>query len=480
MAMKLTATILLFVFSICTKASDRLPFSYLNQYYTYENVDETSFKINGKIHSVNSLKIIKTDDGIQIVFKDISLYKTKMMRLEIINKKNKIIKEFPISSPNLNKEFKQSIPIDYEQIKAVCFISKNEFTIIKICEIANKSELKKPELLKYSANNVLLNLSGQIVLNDKIDRVIFKVKSSDYLFELTTVNKKIIANRTYKIEKSNTLQVEFVELNNPDRYNFKKEIKLSDTYFEISIDDLITVYQDIAFVEEDLLNKSVDYEFKDWKVRKYNKLGVEPIGLYSFLLVESTPFNAKIISDLSKGIKLYLTRYTSTNRENYSSLKLLLLQSRNDTNSNTIKNKDPSLLGLEVGTRYYQTPNLLYDLNIKLDELFYAEYDESSSTINIVKTYTPIISGTTNFILYEIDKWRLHVLGGIGLVGPSSIPSGQTQMAFDFTLASQLTYKVRGGRFYYGLTYSSYKTSNSVYSFTHKSLEHKIGFYYLF
>lgn len=478
--MKSVAAFIIFFFTIGAEASDKLPFSYLNQYYTYENIDDTSFKINGKTQSFNSLDVIRISDGVQIVFKDIHFYKTEDVRLEIINKKNKIIKDFLINSSEINEDFKQNILIDFEQIKAVCFISKNEFTTKKICKIANKTETKEAKPLKYSANNVLLNTSGQIVLNDKSDSVVFKVKNSDYLFELTTVNKKIIANRAYKLEKSHALQVDFVELGNPDKYNFKKEINLSDTYFEINIDNLITVYQDIAFPEEDLLSKPIDYEFKDWKVRKYNKLGIEPIGLYSYLLVESTPLNAKIVSDLSKGIKIYLTRYTSTKRENYSSLKLVLLQLRNDANSNTMNNKDPSLMGLEIGTRYYQTSDLHYDLNIKLEELFYAENEEGTSTINIVKALTPTFSGTTNFILYEIDKLRLHFLGGMELIGPSSIPSGQTQLAFDFILGSQVTYKVRGGRLYYGLTYSSYKTSNSAYSFTHKALEHKIGFYYLF
>lgn len=462
-------------------AADSLPFTYLNQYYTYENINEVSFKINNQIYSFDNFIIESVDNGIEIIFKDLHLFRTDIMRIEVVNKKNKIVKSQAIdNTKNINTDIKLKIKVNTEDVKAVCFISKNEFTLKKICKAIIISPQSEERLLKYSANNVLLHTSGQIVLNDKMDSVTFKIKHPKYFFEMTTINKKIVANRVYKLEKSNTLQVEFVELNNPDKYNFKKEIKLSDTFFEIAIDELITIYQDITFLDENLLNKSVDYEFKDWKVRKYNKLGVEPIGLYSLLMVQSTPLNAKIISDLSKGIRVYLTRYASTKRENYAALKVVLLQSRNDANSNRMNNKDPSLISLEVGGRYYQTPDFHYDLNVKLEELFYAEYNESAVTIDLVKAFTPTVTGTTNFILFEIDKWRLHFLGGLGLIGPTAIPSGSTKMAFDVILGSQLTYKVRGGRLYYGLNYASYTTGNSIYNYTHKALEHKIGFYYLF
>ena len=197
-------------------------------------------------------------------------------------------------------------------------------------------------------------------------------------------------------------------------------------------------------------------------------------------MVESTALNAKIISDLSKGIRIYLTRYASTQQEDYAALGVLLLQSRNDANNNAINNKSPSLISLEVGRRYYQTSDLHYDLNVKLEELYYAELNDGVGTIELVKAFTPTLRGSANFILYEMNKWRLHFIGGMGLIGPTAITSGSTKMALDILLGSQLTYKVRGGRIYYGLNYSSYATSNSVYNYTHRALEHKIGFYYLF
>lgn len=478
--MKFVTLSFIIIISNLARAADKLPFSYLNQYYTYENININSFKINGSVHSFESLEILPQNNEVQIIFKDIKLYQAENVQLEIIDKSNKMIKSYSINNRDLSDVFKQNIILEFEKIKAVCFVGKNEFTTKKICKAAKKSDLEAKRPLKFSANNVLLNDSGQIVLNDKAETVIFKIRHPDYFFELTTANKKIIANRVYKMEKSNSLQTDFVELNNPDKYNFKKEIKLSDTSFDIAIDELITVYQDITFLDNDLLSKSIDYEFKDWKVRKYNKLGIEPIGFYSLLMVESTPLNAKIISDLSKGIKVYLTRYTGTQRENYASVRLILLQSRNDANNNQMNNKDPSLLGFDIGSRFYQTSDLYYDLNVKYEEQFYAEYNEGAASIDLVKAFTPRISGTLNFILYEIDKVRLHFLGGIGLIGQTAIPSGQTKMTLETLLGSQLTYKVRGGRLYYGLNYSSYSTSNSSYNYTHKALEHKIGFYYLF
>ena len=41
------------------------------------------------------------------------------------------------------------------------------------------------------------------------------------------------------MEQSNSVQVDFFELNQPNKYNFSSQIRLSDTSFEIAIDDTV-------------------------------------------------------------------------------------------------------------------------------------------------------------------------------------------------------------------------------------------------
>jgi|GEM_PF-4979347 len=478
MQLFLKSFFVLLLLTIKVWGAENPPFIYLSQYYTYEYVNNSSFKINNALYSFENLTILETANSLQITTKNIFLFKTDRTQIEFFNLKNKIIKTFAVK--DVSVELNETFDLDPKNISAVCLTAKNEFTTKKMCKKYPLTPSQNTENLVFSVNGVKLSRLGQIILNDKNMLLNFRSETSNYFFEILTSYKNVIINRATKMEKANALQVDFVELNQPNKYYFKNKILLSDTFFEIAIDNLITVYQDIAFPDADLLNQSVDYEFKNWKIRHYNKLGLEPIVLYSRLVITSSSLNAAILSDLSKGIKVYSTHYPSNVLEYYYSGKLMQLQLLNDTNNTTINTRNFSLITLEGGVRYYLSANFHYDLNLTLQELVYAEHQTSTNSIDMPKGISPSVGLSVSSILLEIQKWRLQANGGLGLIAPTGIPSGQTKMAYSLSLGSQISYKLRSGRFYYGFDYLKYSTGNNTYTYDRQSLEHKIGFYYLY
>ncbi|MEK6628233.1 MAG: hypothetical protein AABY53_06370 [Bdellovibrionota bacterium] len=472
----------LFSFSHKAQAADAPPFAYLNQRYNYEYVNDSSFKLNNSLQVFDSLAILETDTYIQISMKDTAQFITKYTVLEVLDKDNTLIESQPTEL--INNEFNQVLNISPKKISSVCLVTTNEFTTKKLCKkFASIDESVDPPdngKLTFSANGIQLDSIGKIILNDKTQNVIFRAENSRYFLELITGYKKIILSRASKIEKSNSIQADFFELKQPNKYNFRSKIKLSDTSFKIAIDDLITVYQDIYFLDEELFEKAVDYEFTDWKVRKYKKLGVEPIILYSQLRVDSAVLIAKIVSDLSKGVKIYYTNYPSNVLEYYFSGKIILLQLINDVNTNAINNKSLSVLTLDGGLRYYRSPDFHFDLNFAMQEFVYAEYQPTRNSVDMSKGLSPTLTLSANKILTEFEKWRLQGWAGFGVIGPTKIPSGETKLAPSLIFGSQLSYKLRGGRIYYGFDFTSYKTSNSAYNYNRQALEHKVGFYYLY
>lgn len=472
---------LVFLFSTGILAADTPPFANLNQYYKYKNIDNSSFEINNILYSADNFIVTRTNAEVQLTIQEVSPFRSSLTQIEILDTKLKKIKALNIE-PAQN-EFNQKIQLDPKKTGFICIVGKNEFTTKKMCKkipefTAKEQEKIAGENLIASANGIPLSPYGQIILNEKDSSLIFRVEKSNFFFELITRNKNIVINRAYKFEKSNTIQTEFIDLNHPSKYRFKRKIELTDTFFEINYDDLLTVYQDIVFLEADLFKKAVDYEFKGYK--KYNKLGIEPIGLYSQLIVESSFLRARIVSDLSKGVKLYLAQYLDSNIEYHYSGKLTLLHMRDDINRNTISNNTLNLFSLEGSARYFQSPVLHYDLGLSLEESVFAEGQPNSGLLNIIKTLSPRIKFSVNYILLEIQKWRLQASAAGDLIGPASTPGGQTQIALGLSLASMLSYKLRAGRIYYGADFSSYSTSNSIYKYNYQSLEHSVGFYYLF
>lgn len=461
-------------------AAESAPFANLNQYFKYKNIDNSSFEINSKLYTVEDLQITRENLEVQLRINDISPFRSARTQIEVFDSSLKKTKIF-----NFNKtknEFNQKLQLDLRKSEFLCIVGANEFTTKRMCRKIPRTDTTtvNDERPIASANGTPLGFDGQIILNQRDSSLKFKIERSDFFFEITTSNKNIVINRAYKFEKSNTIQAEFIDLNQPDKYRFKRRILLSDTSFEVTYDDLLTVYQDIVFLDSQLFAKAIEYEFKGWIDSKYNKFGIEPIGIYSLLILESSTVRARVVSDLSKGVKFYLAHYLQSSIEYHYAAKLILMHMHDDVNRNSISNNTLNLISLEGGARYYQNPSLYYDLSGSVEESMFAETLTNSTLLNMVKGTTPRVKLAVNSLIMEYQKWRWQgQLEGV-IVGPAGLPSGTTQTAFGYSLSTTLSYKLRAGRIYYGADFSGLTTSNSTYKFNYQSLEHALGFYYLF
>ena len=473
---------IVFLLLICTKlfAAEMAPFANLNQYFKYKSIDISSFEINNNLYTVDDLQINRVNSEIQLKIEDISPFRSASTQIEVMDAGLKKTKIFTFNKTK--NEFNQKLPLDMKKSEFICIAGANEFTTKRMCKKipGTKVVADSDEKPVASANGTPLGYDGQIILNQRDSSLRFKVERSNFFFEVTTSNKNIVINRAYKFEKSNTIQAEFIDLNHPDKYRFKKNILLSDTFFEVTYDDLLTVFQDIVFLDSQLFTKAVDYEFKGWADSKYNKFGIEPIGLYSQLILETSTVRAKIVSDLSKGVKLYLAHYLESSIEYHYAAKLILMHMRDDVNRNTIANNTLSLISLEGGARYFQNPSLFYDLSGSLEESVFAETLQNSTLLNMVKALTPRLKLGVNTLVLEYQKWRWQAQAEAVIVGPASLPAGATQTAVGYSVSTTLSYKLRAGRIYYGADFSGLTASNSTYRYNFQSLEHAVGFYYLF
>lgn len=472
--------VFLLLFSSKLFAAETAPFANLNQYFKYKSIDNSRFEINSKTYSVDDLEITRENLEIQLRIADISSFRSTRTQIEVLDSSLKKTKIFTFNKTK--NEFNQKLQLDLRKSDFLCIVGANEFTTKRMCKKLPGTDIAKEndDKLIASANGTALGYDGRIILNQRDSSLKFKIERSDFFFEITTSNKNIVINRAYKFEKSNTIQAEFIDLNHPDKYRFKRRILLSDTSFEVTYDDLLTVYQDIVFLDSQLLAKAIDYEFKGWADSKYNKFGIEPIGLYALLILETSSVRARVVSDLSKGVKIYLAHYLQSSIEYHYAAKLILMHMHDDVNRNTISNNTLNLISLEGGARYYQNPSLYYDLGGSLEESMFAETLPSSTLLNMVKAMTPRVKLAVNTLILEYQKWRWQGQAEAVLVGPAGLPSGATQIAFGYSLSTTISYKLRAGRIYYGADFSGLTTSNSTYKYNYQSLEHAVGFYYLF
>ncbi len=472
--------VFLVLFSSKLFATETAPFANLNQYFKYKSIDNSSFEINSKLYTVGDLQVTRENLEIHLRIADISSFRSTRTQIEVLDSSLKKTKIFTFNKTK--NEFNQKLQLDLRKSDFLCLVGANEFTTKRMCKKIPRSDVVKENDEKpiASANGTSIGYDGQLILNQRDSSLKFKIERSDFFFEITTSNKNIVINRAYKFEKSNTIQAEFIDLKQPDKYRFKRKILLSETAFEVTHDDLLTVYQDIVFLDSQLFAKAIDYEFKGWADSKYNKFGIEPIGLYSLLLLETLTVRARVVSDLSKGVKVYLAHYLQSSIEYHYAAKLILMHMRDDVNRITISNNTLNLISLEGGARYFQNPSLYYDLSGSLEESIFAETLPSSSLLNMVKATTPRVKLAVNTLILEYQKWRWQGQAEGAIVGPAGLPSGATKTTFGYSFSTTLSYKMRAGRIYYGADFSGLTTGNSTYKYNYQSLEHAVGFYYLF
>jgi hypothetical protein len=470
--------ILILAHSAPSFAKNDLPFFYLNQYFTFEKVSNKSFNINEQTYSTDDILIEVFQNKLKYTFKNLPLYNSENMQIQILDKQLKLKKNLEIKNlkrPIIVNRINYNPSSDY----FICLNSKNEFTTKQVCKKI-ESSLDTDDVLKFEVDSVALEDVGRIILNNKESQINFKAYNSNYFINIFTKNKNVIINSAEKKENSEVFNVEFVQLNNPLKYNFKLNLSENDTFFKIEIDPLLTVYQDIEFANLENKDTALSYRFRDWKVKHYNKIGIAPIAVF-FQLGGSLPTaNFTLVSDMGKGFNFYLTHYPDETLEYYASTEFFITQFRNDANATTIENQNLNLFSMDAGLKLHQTPDFNYDFKTTIEEQPFAEIEEGSTSISVVKRWAIKAESSISYNFLSFDKWKLQVKPSIGLVAPISLADGNTKLAFSSALGGNMSYKVREGRFYYSLEYGAQNYSNSVSTFNYQILKHELGFFYLF
>jgi hypothetical protein len=464
-------------YTATSSAKNNLPFLYLNQYFTFEKSSNKLFNINEQAYSTDDISVELSGKNLNYSFKNLSLFTSNNMQIQVLDRNLKLKKNIVVKNTK-NSVISEKINYNPASDAFICLFSINEFTSKQVCKKII-STVDTNDVLKFEANSVALEDFGSIILNRKESEINFRASTNNYFLNIITKNKNVIINSAEKEKNSEIYKVNFVQLNNPLKYNFKLSLSEKDSFFKIEIDPLLAVYQDIEFVNHDK-DTAIIYKFKDWKVKHYNKIGIAPTASFLQITASLPTADILLISDMGKGFKFYLTHYPDETLEYYASTEFIILQFKDDANATVIENKNLNLINIDAGLRLHQTPEFNYDFKTTLEEQPFAEKNAGSSSVTIVKRWALKAKSSISYNFFSFDKWKLQVNPGIGLIAPINLTGGNTKLAFGWALAGNISYKVREGRFYYSAEYGAQNYSNSVSSFGYQILKHELGFYYLF
>ncbi|MEQ1723286.1 MAG: hypothetical protein ABL930_08915 [Pseudobdellovibrio sp.] len=211
----------------------------------------------------------------------------------------------------------------------------------------------------------------------------------------------------------------------------------------------------------------------------YNKLGVEPFGIYSELIGASSVIEARLITNLGQGLKVYYQNNITTTYEALFSISAYRTEIVADKNSTTLVEKEQTPISTQAGLRQHFNDDwsLTGLLSINQD-LFFEQ--TATNEVTVKKAINSSLKVSPEFTFLRYEKLTLALNAGLALLMPTSVAGSATKIGTLYDAEFKVLHKLDYGRVYAGLAYDSRQQKNDTYDFKENSLTYKIGTYYLF
>jgi hypothetical protein len=458
---------------------NKLPFVYLNQYFTYKVLDPDTIQINDNTYNLNHMIISPVDNGYEIQLEG---------SLEGFNKEP----SFAVQSALDNKtvlvksvaaEGKFNISTSAEvSVDFVCLNKKNQFTNIQICKSVTTNSKKVTQTL--TVNGQSIEPEGTIILNDTNNQKIvlnLTRKNNDFI-SIETIKRLILPVKLDKPADSENFNIQFIDAGN-SRYAWEDKVSLNQNSFPLKFDELMTLKQGIYFnnavnVETGLSQTFID---KDRLQRKYyNKFFAEPIMVYSELAGKSNTTEAILRSDMGVGISITVDRYLENGQNAFGSFSYYNSKLTPNTTSARIKDPETSLMTLSGGYRYTQSDKWAFSGIARLQEDTFLN-QVNVNTIALTKSLIKMVGIVPEYTLYNQGKFVVAVSAGGYLLLPTDVKdSSTTDIGTLIELDAKASYKIDWGRVTGGLTYGNRNQKNDTYTYSGSNLTYRFGLVYLF
>ena len=363
-----------------TPIEKRVPFVFLNQYFSYNMLDANRIIISEK--TIN-FGIISIDQNKKIAEIDMSqLSQLKLLPAQIVIKAadaSVVAKKVLTSTEVASKKF--SLPT---KAASVCITAENTFTTLSVCK----------SLTADLHRTIGVVIDGQKVENKSF--VILKEAAKPIAFEANlspensvhlTTRKRVFYPKVVKKEVSKpVLAVSFVDTGlTAKEGSWSDEINIEQSSIQIPKDSILTLKQDLFFTNSDILNIGVNYAAGDIPVKPepkskpvYKKPEVyidpnfqyifEPFTVFAGYKGSASTIDASLASDLGKGVRFTYVKKLDKESSLVARLFAYQLNISSDVNLTTINNSSQLLYGATLGWRHMLTTSVGVTPQVELQQ----------------------------------------------------------------------------------------------------------------
>lgn len=462
-------------------SKNKLPFVYLNQYFTYKLINSHTVQVNDLNYDLNDLVVTTTENGFAVELKGSLDSFNKAPGFSLItaqDKKNVIVKattddgKFILSNNEknvINPEF-------------VCLYKKNQFTTIQICKAIERDQKSGTNTLTVNSQKV--DPEGTVILNDTNNKKILlslSQENNDFI-HIETIKRLILPVKLDKAVDSENFDIQFIDAGN-SRYAWEDKVNLNQNFFPLKFDELMTLKQGIYFNSSVTAATGLSETYIDRdKLQKkyYNKLVFEPIMVFSELSGKSSTADAILRSDMGIGVSILADHYMENGHNVFGSFSIYSSKLSPTTNNTKINNPETSLMTLAAGYKYNLNDKWAVSGVGRLQEdTFFNQVN--SNTIALTKAMIKMIGVVPEHTFYNSGKLVMNAsLGGYLLLPTDVENSTTTKMGTLFEVDAKASYKMGWGRFTGGLSFGNRIQENGTYSYNGADVTYRLGLLYLF
>lgn len=464
--------------------SQELPFRYLNQYFAYEVQLPQNILLNDRSYNMADFKISRSDSRLKLSLGQSLSGNFKTSKLEFLNVDKKKVSEREVQLTDSNLEVESEIP---EGVTSVCLVAESKYSTARMCKpIDSKSEVYKSvedALQKVTADGVELGDSGQVVLQDAKLRSNLSIdfKNGDW-FYFETERRKVYPSTINKKADSLQINIRYVDLDD-QTVAYDDVLVVGQRFFEIKLDPLISLRQDIVFSDEDIRNKAISRTLIDRAkvtIIAKNRLTIVPVIAFQQLVGDNADLAFKLRSTMGVGLAGQYIKNFSPKWDWHIGGGFLSTKIVYDEADKTLAGKNQSLFEAYGGVIHRLNRNLDLQGSFGLKNDMFATAINVDEGLEVSLGMNKYLEGVVLWNAFENRSFELIAPFSFRFILPGKAGNVEAKSGTAFDAGINGLFKMNWGRVLVGMKYGSRIQKYDDFNFQEDYYHINGGIIYLF
>ncbi len=464
--------------------SQELPFRYLNQYFAYEVELPQNILLNDRAYNMAEFKTNIEKNRVKVSIGQTLTKNFKTAKLEFLDQQKKRLLERDLQITDSRLAIEAEIP---QGLTSMCLVGESKYSVIRICKPVDSKmddyDSIEDALSKVTADGVELGFSGQVVLQDSNVRSNLSVefKNGDW-FYFETERRKVYPSTINKKADSLQMNIRYVDLDD-QTVAYDDVLLVGQRYFEIKLDPLVSLRQDIVFSGEDIRNKAISRTLIDRAkvtIVARNRYILSPLISFHQLVGDNADLSFKLRTTMGYGFMGQYIKNFSPQWDWHAGGSFAMTKIIYDEADKVLSGKDQSLLELYGGVIHHLNRSLDLQGSVGVKNDMFATPINTDEGLEVSVGMNKYLEGVISWNAYENRNLEIVVPFSLRFILGGKAGNVEAKSGTGFDLGAQGLFKMNWGRILIGTKYGSRLQKYDDFNFQEDYYHLMGGVVYLF